>query len=246
MSNTQGRAQQRREVSSSAHPGRPCQPCIPCKKGNLSKYFHPKTIKDKASLEKLRQLEPMLAIEPSSCICRNCRDDLSKLSESSFIPRWRENRERSECSVPECSIFPQKVTKLVTMEQICTIFSMSNPEPPNDETGYPRCATHYGELYRYLHPVNKNCRTCNKRLIERSKFRKCPNPTVIQRFLHENTPFTGDIHAEDIVCIACYKAHLVILKHSSDTVQSLDQDLADAIKNLVARCVGVSKAPTVP
>ena len=160
MSNTQGRAQQRREVSSSAHPGRPCQPCILCKKGNLSKYFHPKTIKDKASLEKLRQLEPMLAI------CRNCRDDLSKLSESSFIPRWRKNRERSECSVPECSIFPQKVTKLVTREQICTIFSISNPEPPNDETGYPLCATHYGELYRYLHPVNKNCRTCNKRLIE--------------------------------------------------------------------------------
>ena len=176
--------------------------------------------------------EAMLAIEPSSCICCNCRDDLSKLSESSFIPRWRKNRERSECSVPECSIFPQKVTKLVTMEQICTIFSMSNPEPPNDETGYPLCATHYGELYRYLHPVNKNCRTCNKRLIERSKFRKCPNPTVIQRFLHENTPFTGDIHAEDIVCIACYKAHFVILKRSSDTVQSLDQDLADAIKNL--------------
>ena len=110
MSNTQGRAQQRREVSSSAHPGRPCQPCILCKKGNLSKYFHPKTIKDKASLEKLRQLEPMLAIEPSSCICRNCRDDLSKLSESSFIPRWRKNRERSECSVPEGSIFPQKVS----------------------------------------------------------------------------------------------------------------------------------------
>jgi hypothetical protein len=59
---------------------------------------------------------------------------------------------------------------------------------------------------------------------ERSKFRKCPNPTVIQRFLHENTPFTGDIRAEDIVCIACYKAHLV---NSSDAVQSLDKNLAE-------------------
>ena len=135
---------------------------------------------------------------------------------------------------PRMQHFPTKVTKLVTREQICTICCISHPEniPPNDETGYPLCATHYGELYRYLHPVNKNCGTCNKWLIERSKFRKCPNPPVVQRFLHENTPFTGDICPEDIVCISCYKAHLVILKHSSDTVQSLDEDLEDVIKKL--------------
>ena len=80
-----------REVTCSVHSGRPCQPCILCKQGNLSKYFHPKSWKNNALLHQLRELEPSVDIQSDSCtcICRPCRDDISKISSSGFVPRWR-------------------------------------------------------------------------------------------------------------------------------------------------------------
>ena len=52
-----------RGVTCNVHPGRPCQPCILCKQGNLSIYFHPKTWKNRASIDQLRELEPALDIQ---------------------------------------------------------------------------------------------------------------------------------------------------------------------------------------
>ena len=78
-----------REVTCSVHSGRPCQPCILCKQDNLSKYFHLKSWKNNALLHQLRELEPSVDIQSDSCICRPCRDDISKISNSGFVPRWR-------------------------------------------------------------------------------------------------------------------------------------------------------------
>ena len=226
-----------RQVTSSAHPGRQCQPCILCKKGNLSKYFHPKTIKNKTNLEHLQQLEPLVEIQPDSCICRCCRDDISKLSEPGFTPRWRKHSAIDECCcVPNCRTSPQKVTKLVTREELCHIFSISDQEilPANNESGFPLCIIHYGELYRHLHPLTRNCTTCKKRITDCTKSRKCPNPALIQSFLRQNTNFTGEITANNQICNACYKAHLVVIKHSNSAVESLDEDLASVIRKLRA------------
>ena len=52
-------------VVSSVHPCKHCQPCIFCKKGNQSKYFHPKTWKDPSLLPCLQEYEPLLKIEPA-------------------------------------------------------------------------------------------------------------------------------------------------------------------------------------
>ena len=43
-------------------------------------------------------------------------------------------------------------------DQLCDVISHLSTR----EDGYPLCTTHYGELYRFLNPVNRNCRTCNK------------------------------------------------------------------------------------
>ena len=163
-----------RKVTSSAHPGRQCQPCILCKKGNLSKYFHPKTIKNKTNMvmEHLQQLEPLLVIQP---------DDISKLSEPGFTPRWRKHSAIDECCcVPNCRTSPQKVTKLVTREELCHIFSISDQESllANDESGFPLCIIHYGELYRHLHPVTRNCTTCKKCITDCTKSLKCPKSCI--------------------------------------------------------------------
>ena len=108
-----------RGVTCNVHPGRPCHPCILCKQGNLSKYFHSKTWKNRASVDQLRELEPSLDLQLDSCICRRCRDDVRRLSESGFIPRWRKKSSpHKHCCDAE------KITKLVNHEQICEFFSM--------------------------------------------------------------------------------------------------------------------------
>ena len=90
-----------RGVTCNVHLGRPCQPCILCKQSNLSKYFHPKIWKNRASIDQRRELEPALDIQLDSCICRRCRDDVCELSESGFIPRWRKKSSpHKHCCVP--------------------------------------------------------------------------------------------------------------------------------------------------
>ena len=79
--------------------------------------------------------------------------------------------------------------------------------------------------------LNRKCRTCDKNVNDVTKTRKCPEPALIQQFLQQNTEFTGQISAEDHVCYAFYKAHLVTIKHMHNTTTSTDADLADKIKN---------------
>ena len=203
---------QQRQVTCSVHLGRPCQPCILCKQGNQSKYFHPKSRKDKTLLEHLRKCEPSTDIQPDSCICRLCRDDVSKTRNDGFIPRWKKLPKKQEhtcCYILECTRVVYKTTKLVSKANFCDIFG-ENAEPISDE-GIALCLEHYGELYRHLNPFNKTCITCDKAINDISKSRKCPEPELIQLFLQQNTEFSGVINADSRVCYACYKAHLIII-----------------------------------
>ena len=153
-----------RPVSSSVHQGQPCQPCILCRRANLSKYFLPKSWKDDSHLQKLRELEPSLNIKPESCICRNCRQDVSCLGESGVIPRWRKinNPDEiekqcyvSQCNEHECKITTLSECKITTLSDkatICSLFGMDIPNPEPFETassneGIPLCIYHYGVLY---------------------------------------------------------------------------------------------------
>ena len=65
-----------------------------------------------------------------------------------------------------------------------------------------------------------------KKKLDHTKSRKCPDPTLIQRFLQQNIDFTGQISIEDRICYVCYKAHLVIIKHTNNTTNSIGQDLS--------------------
>ena len=135
---------------------RPCQPCILCKQGNLSIYFHPKTWKNRASIDQLRVFEPALAIQLDSCICRRCIGNVEMMSvssQSSFIPRWRKKSSpHKHCCVPGCVNPTQKVTKLVNHEQICEFFSMPDIDnlETNDVSGYTLCITHYERWISFI------------------------------------------------------------------------------------------------
>ena len=225
-----------RQVNSSVHPGRPCDPCLLCKQGNNSKYFHPKSWKDTSLLERLQILEPSLEIQPDSCICRLCRDDMKNINDEGFTPRWRKVAKKSEikmCCVPGCVQLFKKNTKLVNREAIVSLFGETNDggdtllcrSGEDSEQGVGLCMEHYGALYRHLNPPKRKCKTCTKPLTDPLKSRKCPEPTLIQQFLTQNTDFSGEISPDDRVCYACYRAHLFTIKHLNNTVSSSDTDL---------------------
>ena len=96
------------------------------------------------------------------------------------------------------------------------------------------CSSHYKEWYRHTHPGARiDCRTCGKRLEHHhSKSRPIPEPLTIEAFLKENAELNGHIHPDDWVCLACYRSHLVIIKHINQSVQSTDSDLQTLISKL--------------
>ena len=101
----------------------------------------------------------------------------------------------------------------------------------DEDLGYPLCQEHYRVLYRHLNPEHfiKNCKTCKKLMTDLTKTRKCPVPAVVQSFLANNTEFTEEIKSDDRVCYACYKLHLVIIKHVQNSSQSTDAQLQELI-----------------
>ena len=222
-----------RQVTSAVHSGRPCNPCLLCKQGNLSKYVHPKSWKNAQLLDRLRSYEPNLDIQLDSCICRLCRDDISKISDENFLPRWKKSSQRKHCLVPTCDRMSSKVTHLVDQSTLCEIMHISGSDLELCEAqGFPLCSEHYGALYRKLNPFKRNCKTCNKALLDITKARKCPNPTVVQKFLSENLDFDGTINDEDRICTTCYKSHLILIKHITQSVKSTDSDLTHKISEL--------------
>lgn len=139
--------------------------------------------------------EPFLNILPDSCICRLCRDDLSKLGNEGHTPRWRKinikcNADKRACYVPECCNPSTKVTRLASMATIHELFEIPSENqhhtPACDEDlGYPLCQEHYGVLYRHFNPsyFTKKCKTCKRLVSDLTRTRKCPEPATVQTFL---------------------------------------------------------------
>ena len=127
----------------------------------------------------------------------------------------------------------QKVTKLVHKASLRDFFCTpdENAQPSDIEGiacsmhGTLRGTENYRALYRQLNPLIRKCRTCDRTLSDLTKSRKCPKPALIQGLLQQNTDFSGEISTEDHVCYACYRAHLIIIKHMHTTINSTDADL---------------------
>ena len=140
-------------------------------------------------------------------------------------------RSSTECCVPACCETVYRVTKLVDKTTICNFFGglVENESTESvsamDGEGLGLCKEHYGVWYRHTHPFQTKCKTCEKNMSDMSKSRACPQPIVIQKYLQENTDFSGYISNEDRVCYACYRSHLVTIKHLNNTVHSTDSDL---------------------
>ena len=118
-------------VLSMVHPGRPCLHCTLCKE-KYPVYTHPIKWKNEHLYTLLRELEPNISIQPESCVCRNCRDDLLRIqhagptSKGARPPRWAQqdsdnNIAQSTCEIPDCSQLASTLTKLRPWAEICSI-----------------------------------------------------------------------------------------------------------------------------
>ena len=114
------RRSQTRLVFSDVHENRPCTNCTLCKETYVQ-YAHPVRWKNPDLLTFLRSIEPDLPIQPDSCICRNCNDNLRKGQKDpeNFCPRWRKERStHTICEVSDCNEPVSKSTQLASREEV--------------------------------------------------------------------------------------------------------------------------------
>ena len=112
-----------------------------------------------------------------SCVCRLCRDDISRLCDDAFVPRWNRLKviENSTCYIQGCTNTVHRVTKVVSRPELFGI--PADLSDPSDHTvGTALCIEHYGAMYRLLNPIKNKCRTCDQK-IDALKSRRCPEPT---------------------------------------------------------------------
>ena len=130
-------------------------------------------------MARLKQyVEPDIDIKPDSCICRSCRDDVNKIDNPSFTPRWRKSKTASKahCRIPGCSNAADRVTKITNRPTMCELLGaeIEYAESCYDEEATP---IHYGALYKALNPINRlrKCITCGKSFTDPLKNRSCPS-----------------------------------------------------------------------
>ena len=137
-------------VLSMVHPGRPCLHCTLCKE-KYPVYTHPIKWKNEHLYTLLRELEPNISIQPESCVCRNCRDDLLRIqhagptSKGARPPRWAQqdsdnNIAQSTCEIPDCSQLASTLTKLRPWAEICSILRI------DAASGAWRCTFHWHQI----------------------------------------------------------------------------------------------------
>ncbi len=149
-------------VSSDAHKGRPCTACILCKETSL-KYTHPVKWKDRQLLDFLQSIEKNVQIEPDSCICRNCRENLScGRKQNDYRPRWiNKGVCKPNCEVIGCGQTASRCTKLANKEEIGRYLKCSLQQSQMQETHL--CDKHYRMLHRQLSPASYQwkCSICS-------------------------------------------------------------------------------------
>ena len=162
---------------------------------------------------------------------------MARSASDSFIPRWRKNKQgctSNACEIPACKNVVSKSTMLRKKAEIVTLLCVTHESEDtcysSNENQTELCESHYRKLYDIINP-KKKCVACDKSLS--SKFRKCPNPELVQTFLRENIHFDGKILPGDDVCEVCYREHLLIIKHKQNTtVISTDIDLNSILNGI--------------
>ena len=134
----------------------------------------------------------------------------------------------NDSSVTDCKQPSFSLTTIAINEGIHGINVMSLFPSPT-----PLCKSHYHIVYNTLQARQRNCRTCCRHFgLQQGHERPCPQPQVIQAYLHvcDHTDFEGDITECDCVCLTCCKSHLVVLSENKPI--STEHDLMLIIDSL--------------
>ena len=167
----------------------------------------------------LTQLNLTLA----SCVCRPCCNDTRRLINSASItPRWEKGGTRPNCCINNCHATSFATSKLQLVSKYLKSFHALLLHVLH------YCVSGITILCMTQFSLNKHCFTCSSSL-RNCRMRVCPNPKLVQQVLGERTGFEETIPASARVCAPCYKAHMLIIKEGS---KSIDQDLIQLITDL--------------
>ena len=126
-----------------------------------------------------------------------------------------------------CTNTDTKVTKV--MGGMTDVLDLT-PDPCEE---IPLCSSHYMKWYKHSHTSYRRCcKICCRYIEQYSKSRPVPEPDILESFLKESPEFSGTLHPDDRVCLACYRSHLVTIKHIRQTVSSTDADLQSLVSDI--------------
>ena len=160
-----------------------CGPCSLCTQTS-TRYFHT------SSWDSVKYTHFVKHVLPSTCrvtendpmcICRACHHDInSNIGNENHTPRWKKSKlgklaELSPCDVKGCTNQADFTTAAISLDNI-----------PDEVTLTAQlskyCSFHYHVLYNHQHQIR--CRICGKKASIGETFKSCPNPPLIEKYLH--------------------------------------------------------------
>ena len=202
--------------------------CTLCK-GHHRRFSTPETWRNAEA----RSLAASLTVNPDDPVCYACRKELTRvLSDSAYVPRWEKLSTTNPCCIDECLHNAFALLKKFSHAELQSGFLQGGLKSRTSTipTPTPLCKHHYHMIYNLVRPTQTKCVTCGT-YIKPSTSKFCPNPSIIEAYLHDTTDFDVCICESDKVCYACYRAHLVVLKKGGNT-ESIDSDLEQVINTL--------------
>ena len=184
--------------------------CALCS-GRHTSLYEPQTWRN----EQAQQIAKSIHIWPDKCICRPCKDDITRLVKNpSHTPRW-EKQSSMKCCMLGCDVPSFVQSKIASQEELNSVAHTTGCTLPSDvPIPTPLCKHHYHLTYNTLQPQQSNCPTCGSSL-RTTHTRSCPNAPFIRKYLEEKTGFEGELIENTKVCYACYKSHLQLLKDAN-------------------------------
>ena len=115
-----------------------------------------------------------LNLTHQSCVCRSCRNDITKMiKNSNHTPRWAKIE---YCCIPLCSDTAFVKGKISTPEQTAQFLEIEVEQVPYPT---PLCKKHYHKVYDALQHKQTHCCACGVSL-RCAPIRVCPSATMIK------------------------------------------------------------------
>lgn len=176
-----------------------------------------------------------LCKSPPSCakICEKHHKEAQRYhSNENYVPKWKQQSKghmpQIECMYPECKTTSNIMIKaLFAPKEI--IKEITDIQTHRDESIY-LCRAHYNEVYKCACNPSTKCASCDASPKEGTKFtHHSPDACTVSSYISDDDN-GREILPDDVLCIACYKAHQSLLAEIETIPEYINKCLYDDMK----------------